>query len=55
MAPSGLFYNTISNFDMHRNTTHEDFTDDESQMVSVQDREGEQQYKFFVMTTVQIS
>lgn len=40
MAPSGLFYKTISNFDMH-NATHEGFTDDESQMVSVQDREGE--------------
>lgn len=41
MAPSGFFYKTISNFDMHHNATHEGFTDDESQMVSVQDREGE--------------
>ena len=40
MAPSGLFYKTISIFDMHHNTTHEGLTNDESQMVSVQDREG---------------
>ena len=30
---------------MHRNTAHEGFTDNESQMVSVQEREGEHQYK----------
>ena len=42
MAPSGSFKN-ISISDMHRNTTHEaeGFTDNESQLVSVQDREGE--------------
>lgn len=41
LAPSGLFYKTISNFNMHCNTTHEDLPDDKSHMVSVQDREGE--------------
>jgi hypothetical protein len=41
MAPSASFDKTISVFDMHRNTAQKGFTDDESQMVSVQDREGE--------------